>query len=185
MNGILDAFKLDGKVAVVTGSERGLGRGMAIALAQAGAHIVGVTYVPSAPETEAAVQAAGRRYVHVLAGLSSIEPVQRIVGSGNLWITEYLDNKIGRISPTGTLTEFPIPTVNSEPFGITAGPDGNLWFTESFHSNIGRMTVTGAITEFPLPTANCWPEGITSGPDGNVWFTETSNGCRIRWRGKL
>jgi 2-deoxy-D-gluconate 3-dehydrogenase len=79
MSGILDAFKLDGKVAIVTGSERGLGRGMAVALAQAGADIVGVTYVGSAPETEAAVQALGRKYVHVQADLSSIEPVQRIV----------------------------------------------------------------------------------------------------------
>ena len=79
MSGILDAFKLDGKVAIVTGSERGLGRGMAVALAQAGADIVGVTYVASAPETAAAVEAAGRKYVHVQADLSSIEPVQRVV----------------------------------------------------------------------------------------------------------
>ncbi|WP_301100806.1 2-dehydro-3-deoxy-D-gluconate 5-dehydrogenase KduD [Propionivibrio sp.] len=79
MSGILDAFKLDGKVAIVTGSERGLGRGMAVALAQAGADIVGVTYVASAPETEAAVQAAGRKYVHVQADLSSIKPIERIV----------------------------------------------------------------------------------------------------------
>jgi len=79
MSGILDAFKLDGKVAIVTGSERGLGRGMAVALAQAGADIVGVTYVESAPETQAAVAATGRKYVHVKADLSSIEPVTRIV----------------------------------------------------------------------------------------------------------
>ena len=81
MSGILDAFKLDGQVAIVTGSERGLGRGMAVALAQAGADIVGVTYVASAPETAAAVEAAGRKYVHVQADLSSIEPVERIVQS--------------------------------------------------------------------------------------------------------
>ena len=79
MSGILDAFKLDGKVAIVTGSERGLGRGMAVALAQAGADIVGVTYVASAPETAAAVEAEGRKYVHVQADLSSIEPIQRVV----------------------------------------------------------------------------------------------------------
>ena len=79
MNGILDAFKLDGKVAIVTGSERGLGRGMAVALAQAGADIVGVTYVDSAPETQAAIEAVGRKYVHVQANLSSIEPIDRIV----------------------------------------------------------------------------------------------------------
>ncbi len=81
MSGILDAFKLDGKVAIVTGSERGLGRGMAVALAQAGADIVGVTYVERAPETEAAVQACGRKYIHVQADLSSIEPVERIVAT--------------------------------------------------------------------------------------------------------
>ncbi len=81
MNGILDAFKLDGKVAIVTGSERGLGRGMATALAQAGADIVGVTYVAEAPETAATVHAAGRRYLHVQADLSSLQPIQRIIDS--------------------------------------------------------------------------------------------------------
>jgi 2-deoxy-D-gluconate 3-dehydrogenase len=79
MNGILDAFSLDGKVALVTGSERGLGRGMATALAQAGANVAGVTYVESAPETAAAVEAAGKRYLHVQANLSSLEPIGRIV----------------------------------------------------------------------------------------------------------
>jgi len=37
---ILDRFKLDGKVAIVTGSRRGLGQGMAVGLAEAGADIV-------------------------------------------------------------------------------------------------------------------------------------------------
>ena len=76
MAGILDAFRLDGKIAVVTGSERGLGRGMAVALAQAGADVLGVTYAAAAPETAAAIAAAGRRYVHVQADLSSLEPIQ-------------------------------------------------------------------------------------------------------------
>ncbi len=81
MAGILDSFRLDGKVAIVTGAERGLGKGMATALAQAGADIVGVTYPDSAPETAAAVAAAGRRYVHVQADLTSIEPVGRIIAA--------------------------------------------------------------------------------------------------------
>ena len=79
MSGILDAFKLDGKVALVTGSERGLGRGMAVALAQAGADIVGVTHTPDAPETAAAIAATGRKYVHVQANLLSIEPIEGVV----------------------------------------------------------------------------------------------------------
>ncbi len=79
MSGILDAFKLDGKVAIVTGSERGLGRGMAVALAQAGADIVGVTYTEDAPETAAAIAAVGKKYVHVQANLITIEPIQRVI----------------------------------------------------------------------------------------------------------
>ena len=37
---ILDTFRLDGRVAVVTGSSRGLGQGAALALAEAGADLV-------------------------------------------------------------------------------------------------------------------------------------------------
>ncbi len=79
MNGILDAFKLDGKVAVVTGSTRGLGRGMAAALAQAGADVLGVGHAATAPETAQTVAAAGRKYAHVQADLASGEPIPRIV----------------------------------------------------------------------------------------------------------
>ena len=45
------SFDLTGKVAIVTGCNTGLGQGMALGLAQAGADIVGVGYEP-APETK-------------------------------------------------------------------------------------------------------------------------------------
>src|SRR5438477_438530 len=51
--------------------------------------------------------------------------------AGNFWFTDDAGNKIARITPAGTFTEFPIPTANSGSFEITFGPDGNLWFTES------------------------------------------------------
>jgi virginiamycin B lyase len=47
---------------------------------------------------------------------------------GNLWFTEYTGNKVGRITVSGVITEFPTPS--NKPMGITAGRDGNLWFTE-------------------------------------------------------
>jgi virginiamycin B lyase len=71
-----------------------------------------------------------------------------------------------------TITEYPIPTVESQPLWITSGPDGALWFTEDTGNKIGQITVLGAITEFPIPTANSFPQGITAGPDGALWFTE-------------
>jgi virginiamycin B lyase len=71
---------------------------------------------------------------------------------GNLWFTEYtsLANKIGRISPKGTISEFAIPTQDSLAQGITTGADGNVWFTESGGDKIGRITATGKIAQYPI-----------------------------------
>ena len=92
---------------------------------------------------------------------------------GGIWFTESAGNKIGRISTSGVITEFAVPTQNSGPSGISAGPDGSLWFTESAGNKIGRISTSGVITEFTIPTQVSSPAGITAGPDGNLWFTET------------
>jgi streptogramin lyase len=66
-----------------------------------------------------------------------------------------------------------VPTAESVPEWITAGPDGALWFTEERASNIGRITTSGEITEYPTPTADAYLFGITAGPDGALWFIES------------
>jgi 2-deoxy-D-gluconate 3-dehydrogenase len=75
---ILDQFKLNGKVAVVTGAGRGLGQGAALGLAAAGADLalVGLT---STDETAQRVRALGRRVCQIQANLLERAAVQRIV----------------------------------------------------------------------------------------------------------
>ena len=63
---ILDLFKLDGKVAVVTGANTGLGQGMCVALAQAGAKVLGVAR-RSCEETKNKIEADGGVFTEVLA----------------------------------------------------------------------------------------------------------------------
>ena len=75
---MLDLFNLAGRTALVTGANTGLGQGIAIALAQAGADIVAVGRSP-ATDTAARVQALGRRFLDVRADLSSTGPVREVV----------------------------------------------------------------------------------------------------------
>src|SRR5688572_8474312 len=71
-------FSLAGKVALVTGANTGLGQGIAVALAQAGASIVAVGR-SSMDETERLCREAGATFHSVQADLSSLEPIERIV----------------------------------------------------------------------------------------------------------
>lgn len=75
---ILDRFKLDGKVAIVTGANTGLGQGMCIALAEAGAKVVGVAR-RDCEETKEKVEEAGGEFYAIKADLSNMEPIDRIV----------------------------------------------------------------------------------------------------------
>jgi len=75
---MLDLFNLAGRTALVTGANTGLGQGIAVALAQAGADIVAVGRSP-ATDTGARVAALGRRFLDVRADLSSTGPVREVV----------------------------------------------------------------------------------------------------------
>jgi 2-deoxy-D-gluconate 3-dehydrogenase len=76
---ILDLFKLDGKVAIVTGATTGLGQGMSLALAEAGADVAGVGSSGKFGETQTGVEAAGRGFLGIQADLRRLEPLDDIV----------------------------------------------------------------------------------------------------------
>jgi len=73
---ILDLFKLNGRVALVTGASRGLGQAMAWGLAQAGADIIGVSKAGQDEETRRLVEETGRRYFGIQANLA--RPEERV-----------------------------------------------------------------------------------------------------------
>src|SRR3954471_6459329 len=103
MPGVLDAFKLDGRVAIVTGASSGLGVAFALGLAEAGADVAicarraerlggdaapagGAATVPLCPrraerleETAARVRALGRRCLAVPGDVSKPEDCTRVV----------------------------------------------------------------------------------------------------------
>ncbi len=78
MTSILDSFKLTGRTAVVTGAARGLGQGMALALAEAGSDVVAVDILP-AEDTKKQVESLGRKALAVAANLGDRAAIPGVI----------------------------------------------------------------------------------------------------------
>lgn len=89
MTSILERFRLDGKTALVTGAARGLGQGMALALAEAGADIVAVDILP-ADDTQKHVQALGRQASTIAANLGDRAAIAPLIERAKL-LTGHVD----------------------------------------------------------------------------------------------
>jgi virginiamycin B lyase len=96
---------------------------------------------------------SGSGFDHIVAG-----------ADGALYFTETNTGKIGRITTSGTVNEFVIPTASSAPTGITLGPDNAIWFAEQNRDKIGRL-------QFPS-TTTC--TATLNAPTGTQNVTVTS-----------
>jgi len=107
---LLDRFNLDGRVAIVTGSRRGLGQGMAIGLAEAGADIV--SFDRNDPvKTRSEVEALGRRHLWKPVDLLTATPddLENLIGEvvAEWGQIDILVNNAG-ICPRQDLLEYPV-----------------------------------------------------------------------------
>jgi NADP-dependent 3-hydroxy acid dehydrogenase YdfG len=83
---ILDMFRLDGRVAIVTGASSGLGAVFARTLAEAGADVaLGARRVERLADTQRAVEAAGRRAIAVRTDVAVPEDCQALVDAATGW----------------------------------------------------------------------------------------------------
>lgn len=78
MNRIESLFSLKNKTAIVTGANTGLGQGISIALAGAGAHVFGVARRSCAETTEKIIEVGGS-FTEVIADLSDLSSIDRIM----------------------------------------------------------------------------------------------------------
>lgn len=76
---ILDKFKLDGKVALITGSNKGIGQFYARALAEAGADIIGVSFESDFSETEKIITDLGRNFKSYVSDFSNRDSLYEFI----------------------------------------------------------------------------------------------------------
>lgn len=103
---ILDRFRLDGKVALITGGTKGIGRAISLGMAEAGADVAVVSRSPN-PELEASVTASGRRFFHHRADLTDREQSKTVIPAAveALGAVDILVNNAG-IIPRAPAAEF-------------------------------------------------------------------------------
>ncbi|HEU4739042.1 MAG TPA: hypothetical protein VFS54_08165 [Solirubrobacterales bacterium] len=104
-----------------------------------------------------------------------------VAPDGNVWFSGargYRDESgravgsqpiIGRMTPTGELTEFDLALDSGRPIHLAIGPDGAVWFTDGLTPRVGRVDPLLGVRYLPLPPS-MQARGITAGPDGALWF---------------
>jgi 7-alpha-hydroxysteroid dehydrogenase len=105
---LLDAFRLDGKVAIVTAASRGIGAASAAALAECGADVVIAARSAAVLEEVAGqVRSFGRRVVSVACDLNDLSEYQKLIDAavGQLGGLDIVVNNVGGTAPAPFLNE--------------------------------------------------------------------------------
>ncbi|MGE9291586.1 MAG: SDR family oxidoreductase [Puniceicoccales bacterium] len=177
---ILNQFKLEGQVALVTGCKRGIGLAMAKALAEAGADVIGVSasLEPNGSEVETEVRSAGRRFYGYTCDLADPDSLRGFIAKVQREhpVVDILVNNAGTIrrSPAAEhgdedwsqvlAVNLDAPFVLSREFGkgMLERGRGKIIFTASLLSFQGGILVPGyaaskgAVVQLTMAFSNEW-----------------------------
>jgi len=91
--------------------------------------------------------------------------------SGALWFADFGTDRVGEVTPSGQLTQFPDGSAFGGLSDLAVASDGTVWFCLQ-NGLIGRLGTDGRLTQLALPSPAANPDGIAAGPGGTIWVTE-------------
>ena len=181
---ILDKFSLNGRTAVVTGSNRGIGQKLALALAEAGADIIGVSSSGNFDETKKIIEGTGRKFKSYTADFSNRSDLYNFINhvnsdfkkidilvnnAGTIMrspVAEYPDDYWDKVIETNLSAQF----ILAREFGklMVERGYGKIVFIASLLSFQGGITVPGyaaskgGIKQLTMAFSNEWAsKGVT------------------------
>ncbi len=100
------------------------------------------------------------------------EPLGITTGAdGNVWFVDRRVDSIGRLTLSGKLTEFAMPTKGLSPEFITTSHAGSVWYGS--YATFGRVGVDGTLTEYPSSTI-FFPYSLTVDAQDDLWFADSN-----------
>ena len=83
-------------------------------------------------------------------------PLSIVVRDGALWFSQAGGNRVARMTLDGEVTEFPIPSADSQPRAMALHPDGSIWFVETGANALGRIAARRHDRRVRHPDAECF-----------------------------
>lgn len=95
---------------------------------------------------------------------------------GNVWFTDPGTNSVGKMTPAGAVTEYPLQVADAGPNSITKDSSGNIWIDEGGTncSCLARISNAGSVSAtYAVYHSGCQPYPVNVAVDksGNVWYT--------------
>lgn len=108
----MSLFSLENKVAIVTGSSKGLGQAIAVGLAKAGADIIGIG-ISDSNNTKSQIEKLGKKYINITGDLSNLESIKNIAikAINTFSKVDILVNNAG-ITPKGLAEDYTLENLN-------------------------------------------------------------------------
>lgn len=90
----------------------------------------------------------------------------------NLWVLPFNQNRITKITTSGTITDYAAPPSVFVGQSMVVGSDNNLWFSRSGGASLIKSTTSGTMTLYNTTAAT---GQLAAGADGNIWYTNGAN----------